>query len=119
MSYFAAGLMPAETIKIAERYVGTKDWEKTRDLILKENILQTRVSATLKRQSQELLKRLKSLTDGQIEILLQSDAKDQRLIFENSWDFTKHPLLECGGVYAKISDRKISRKVPKNLNQMG
>ena len=22
-------------------------------------------------------------------------------------------------VYAKISDRKISRKVPKNLNQMG
>ena len=78
MSYTAAGLMYPESLAIVDAYLKTYDWEKTREQILTENLLQKRNPASMKRQRQELVKRLKTLTDNELSDLIAADPETQR-----------------------------------------
>lgn len=78
MSYTAAGLMYPESLAIAESYVKTYDWEKTWEQIRTDNLMQKRSQATIERQRIELVKRLKTLDNSEMEELVSADPDRQR-----------------------------------------
>ena len=78
MSYTAAGLMYPESLAIAEAYVKTYDWEKTWEQIRTDNLMQKRSQASIERQRRELVKRLKTLDDSEMDELVCADPDRQR-----------------------------------------
>ena len=78
MSYTAAGLMYPESLAIAEAYVKTYDWKKTWEQIRIENLMQKRSQASIERQRGELVKRLKTLDNSEMEELVSTDPDRQR-----------------------------------------
>lgn len=80
LSFTSASLFLNETIRIAELYWEDKNWNTTKDTLLRENTLQRKKDATTIRQFQEIRHRLKSLTDGQLELLINSGIETQRLL---------------------------------------
>ncbi len=78
MSYTAAGLMYPESLAIAEAYVKSCDWKKTWEQIRTDNLMQKRSQASIGRQRQELVKRLKTLKDDELSELVSADPDRQR-----------------------------------------
>lgn len=78
MSYTAAGLMYPESLAIAEAYVKTNDWKKTWEQIRIDNLMQKRSQASIERQRGELVKRLKTLNNSEMEELVAADPDRQR-----------------------------------------
>ena len=78
MSYTAAGLMYPESLAVAEAYVKTYDWEKTWGQIRTENLMQKRCQTSIERQRRELVKRLKTLDNSEMEELVAADPDRQR-----------------------------------------
>lgn len=80
LSFTSASLLINDSIKVAEIFNEVKDWEKTKETILKQNTLQRKKEGTVIRELQELRHRISSLTSKQLELLLNSDIETQRLI---------------------------------------
>ena len=77
MSFTAASLLPAESLALADAYAETRDWERTKEQALRENLIQKRSYSSIKRQVLELIKRLKNLSSTQIEQLLTGNDHEQ------------------------------------------
>jgi len=73
LSFTAGSLMLNETIKVAAIYLDVKDWDKTRQKAITENIIQKNTKATAKRQLQEIVRRLINLSDDSINALATAD----------------------------------------------
>jgi hypothetical protein len=80
MSFTTGGLFLNESLKIAELYPGTGDWNAVRNEVVGKNILRANRASTLKRVSLEICSRLKTLADKEIEYLLSACPHEQRLI---------------------------------------
>lgn len=80
LSFTSASLLINDSIKVAEIFNEVKDWKKTKETILKQNILQRKKEGTVIRELQELRHRISTLTSKQLELLLNSDIETQRLI---------------------------------------
>lgn len=70
-----------ENLIIAEEYNKFKDWNLVRDEVLGNNLLQARTESTLKTFYSEVSKRLKSLTDDELELMTESDADVKHLVW--------------------------------------
>lgn len=80
LSFTSASLLINDSIKVAEIYSETNDWAKTKEVILKENILQRKKDSTVIRELQEIRYRLNNLTNKQLHLLLDSNIETQKLI---------------------------------------
>ena len=80
LSFTSASLLANDSIKVAEIYSENNDWPTTKEIILKENILQRKKEGTIVRELQELRHRLNSLTQKQLQLLLDSNPETQKLI---------------------------------------
>lgn len=80
LSFTATALGLTESINVAEVYLGCHDWELTKDIINKENTLQSRTLTRNKRVSREIIHRLSPLTTDQLELLVEGSLEEQRLI---------------------------------------
>ncbi|MBQ6502298.1 MAG: DUF1819 family protein [Flexilinea sp.] len=80
MSFTAASLLPAESLALADAYAETRDWERTKEQALRENLIQKRSYSSIKRQVPELIKRLTNLSDPQIEQLVSANDHEQKYI---------------------------------------
>jgi len=80
LSFTAASLLLTESIKVAEVYVAFPDWEQARDVIFQENILQSRTESRTKRIFYEAKQRLATLTDEQLDTLVNGTIDEQRQI---------------------------------------
>lgn len=81
-SYTAATLMLHETDEVMKRYLEYKDWDKVKDLVIEENIMQKQSVSSRKRVFTEIKRRIESLTSSQLEFVNEANSSDIRnLIF--------------------------------------
>jgi len=80
LSFTAAGLMLAESLKVAQIYLECGDWATTREILVSNNLLQSRTLARTKRIIQELVLRLSVLSEDQLTSLVEGNLEEQRLL---------------------------------------
>ena len=80
LSFTAAGLMINESVKIAEEYLKSGDWDSVNQVYLDKNLLQSRTISRSQRVFQEIKKRLKILTDFQIQSFVDGNVEEQKQI---------------------------------------
>jgi hypothetical protein len=73
-SFTAASLRPELLLIVAERFLQTGSWEKTKESVLAANELQCRTATSAQRMERELRPRLQTLSHHQLELLVQSGA---------------------------------------------
>lgn len=78
LSFTAASLSLASSVIIAEEYLEVEDWEKVKERVFVENLLQARTQSSLKRSYTELSKRLQTLTDEQLDLLVIGTVQEQK-----------------------------------------
>jgi hypothetical protein len=69
LSFTTGAALIRESVMIADIYVQLRHWPDVRSKVLTENSLQSRTVSTLKKLYGEVSKRLKLLTDDQLEML--------------------------------------------------
>lgn len=80
LSFTSASLLVNDSIKVAEIFSETNDWPATKEIILKDNVLQRKKEGTIIRELQEIRHRLNTLTKKQLHLLLHSNIETQKLI---------------------------------------
>ena len=77
MSFTTGSLFHQESVRLAALYLELGDWNAVRDKVITENLLQTRTLNTLKRVCREVISRLKTLSSGELEYLLEGSHQEQ------------------------------------------
>lgn len=72
MSFTTGALFYHESLKLAALYSSLKAWDKVRATVVSENIVQARTTNTLKRVTNEIISRLKTLSDPEIEFISEA-----------------------------------------------
>lgn len=80
LSFTSTALGLTESINVAEVYLGCHDWDMTKEIIKKENTLQSRTITRNTRVAWEIIHRLSLLTNDQLEILVEGSLEEQRLL---------------------------------------
>ncbi|MCU0794584.1 MAG: DUF1819 family protein, partial [Akkermansiaceae bacterium] len=73
-SFTAASLRPELLRIVAERFLESGSWQKTKESILSSNELQCRTATSAQRMERELRPRLQTLSRGQLDLLVTSSA---------------------------------------------
>lgn len=77
VSFTTGSLFHRESVKLAALYLDLGDWNSVRDKVITENLLQTRTLNTLKRVYREVVSRLRTLTQGELEFLVEASHQEQ------------------------------------------
>ncbi|AZZ95338.1 DUF1819 family protein [Hahella sp. KA22] len=77
MSFTTGSLFHCESVKLAALHLDLDDWSSVRDKVIAENLLQTRTLNTLKRVCCEVISRLRMLSPGELEFLVESSHQEQ------------------------------------------
>lgn len=81
-SYTAATLMLHETHEVIKKYLEFRDWDKTKDFVIEENVMQKQSVSSRKRVFVEIKRRIESLTSEELEYFNHASSSDIRnLIF--------------------------------------
>ena len=81
-SYTAATLMLHETHEVIKKYLEFRDWDKTKDFVIEENVMQKQSASSRKRVFIEIKRRVESLTSEELEYFNHASSSDIRnLIF--------------------------------------
>ncbi len=75
---FARTALLTETVLIAQLFNDLKDWSRVKQSVLEDNVLQTRASRTSSIIYNEIHKRLRLLSEEQIEVIAEDHAQDVR-----------------------------------------
>jgi len=78
MSFTTGGLFLRESVEISELYLQDPDWENVRSQVLEENIFQFRKITSARRSFNEVLKRLKNLSQKELAFFVNTNAKEQK-----------------------------------------
>lgn len=77
MSFTTGGLFHRESVNLAALYLDLGDWNSVRDKVIAENLLQTRTLNTLKRVCREVVSRLRTLSQSELEFLIEGSHQEQ------------------------------------------
>jgi len=77
MSFTTGGLFRQESLRIAELYANTNDWNEVYKTVLENNVLQARTTSTTKRNYREISVRLQTLTKNELDLLIDGTAQEQ------------------------------------------
>ncbi len=77
MSFTTGSLFHRESVKLATLYLDLGDWNSVRYKVIAENLLQTRTLNTLKRVCREVIARLRTLSLGELEFLVEGSRQEQ------------------------------------------
>ena len=69
LSFTTGAALIHESVAVAELYIKRRDWSDVRGKVLAENSFQSRTVSTLKKLYGEVSRRLRLLTDDQLELL--------------------------------------------------
>jgi hypothetical protein len=98
MSFTTGGLFFNESLQVAEVYDQVGDWQKTRDRVLSENILQTRTESSAKRRAREICFRLELLAKDQLQLLISGSRQEQQYLLWiavcKSYSFIRDFMIE-------------------------
>ena len=79
-SFTGASALISETLAIAEEYRRLRDWRAVEVVLYENNILSKVKQSTFKREFSEIKKRLSTLTDEQLAIMLDGTLDDAKAI---------------------------------------
>lgn len=77
MSFTTGSLFHREAVELAQLYLDLGDWDAVRAKVVSENLLQSRTLSALKRLCREVFPRLKTLSLGEIEFLVEGRYQEQ------------------------------------------
>ncbi len=77
MSFTTGSLFHRESVELAALYLDLGDWNSVRDKVVAENLLQTRTLNTLKRVCREVISRLRTLSPGELDFLVEGSHQEQ------------------------------------------
>ena len=81
-TYTTCSLLVPETIEVIKKYQELKDWNKVRELVIEDNILQKNAISSRKRIFTELKRRINSLTNQELSLITQlGDSQLKYLVF--------------------------------------
>lgn len=80
LSFTASSLRQQDTLKLASLYLQYKDWDVVRDEAIKNNMLQQRTTSSAKRICQELVLRLKHLSEEEIRYLVNCPESEKAIL---------------------------------------
>ncbi|MGS2742584.1 DUF1819 family protein [Halomonas sp. LS-001] len=75
---FARTALLRETVLVAQQFNDLKDWARVRQVVIDDNVLQTRTSRTSSIIYNEIHKRLKLLSEDQVELIGRDHKQDLR-----------------------------------------
>lgn len=78
LSFTTGAALVAESIEIAKLKAQLHEWQLVRTHVLEENTLQARTESTLKKIYGEVSRRLKNLSEKELELLISIDEKEQQ-----------------------------------------
>jgi hypothetical protein len=93
-SFTGASALITETLIIAEEYHKLKDWKAVEKSLVDQNLLNKIKQSTFKREFSEIKKRLNTLTEGQLQLLIQVSYDDTKAMI----------LLSLIKAYAFLND---------------
>jgi len=76
MSFTSGALLYHESVKILEFFLLLRQWKKVRENVIIENSIQSRTMNTLKRITSEIISRLKTLNEKEIDFFHNAEYKD-------------------------------------------
>lgn len=77
LSFTTGALLVREAVLLAPVYLEQHDWERVRDLAVKENLLQARTHRTGVRLASETVQRLSALAESEVSLLLDATASER------------------------------------------
>lgn len=77
MSFTVGGLLLRESLLIADKHSALVDWDTVGNIVIVDNLLQSRTLSTLKRVCREAISRLKMLSPSELDFLLETSHQDQ------------------------------------------
>lgn len=80
LSFTGASLSISESVKIADVYLGCKDWDIVKEIVTENNLLQSRTNSRTIRVFRELSLRLKGLSKEQLELLVEGNLQEKKSI---------------------------------------
>jgi hypothetical protein len=80
LSFTTGALFFQESIKLAALYASMKKWDEVRNVVVAENSIQARTTNSLKRVTNEIISRLKTLSDSEIHFLAEAAYYEQGYI---------------------------------------
>lgn len=80
MSFTTGALFYHESAKIVELFSFLKHWEKIREVVVAENAIQARTTNTLKRITNEIISRLRMLSEQELTFFAEATYIERRYI---------------------------------------
>lgn len=80
MSFTTGALFYHESVKLADLYISMKRWDEVKNAVIVDNVIQARATNSLNRVTNEIISRLKTLSDPEIIFLHEADYSEQRHI---------------------------------------
>lgn len=80
LSFTTGSLLLQESVTVAEQFLELHNWDLVRQAVLKQNLLQARTQNTSRRICQEIISRLKTCHDSELELLVQGYQQEQRYL---------------------------------------
>jgi len=80
LSFTAGGLMPGESTALAAVFLQKTDWAAAKTTVLENNLFQTRTESTALRKIHELIPRLSTLTQEQLQLIVSGSISEQRAL---------------------------------------
>jgi hypothetical protein len=80
MSFTTGSLFHQESVQLAALFLNLGNWENVREQVVSNNLLQSRTLNTLKRSTTEIISRLKTLSNEELSLLVNSIPQQQAYI---------------------------------------
>ena len=80
MSFTTGGLFYSESTALIDLYSQVGDWDSVSSKAFESNILQTRVESTAKRVLREIINRLKTLTEDELDLFTKGTPLEQKYL---------------------------------------
>ncbi len=76
MSFTTGNLFQRESVQLAQLYLELNDWRAVRATVLSQNLLQARTESTARRLYNEIVSRLKTLSNIELTYLLRASGQE-------------------------------------------
>ena len=80
LAFTTSSIRKHESLKLAELYLQHRDWKSVRDYVIENNVLQQRTTRSSKKLCQELLSRLRQLSDDELIYLVKSPETEKSIL---------------------------------------
>ena len=80
MAFTTGGLFYRESVTLAMLFFELNDWDPVKEKVLSENLLQSRTLNTSKRQCREIISRLKTFDQKELDLLISGSTQEQKYL---------------------------------------